>query len=440
MPEPIIKIKDLKIIYNLGKSNEVRAANGVNAEIYPEEYIVFFGPSGCGKSTLLYCILGALPPTFGEILIKGENPYSFSPERLVKFQQSTVGIIYQAFYLIPSLTVLDNVALPQIFGGVPPSTRKNRAMALLRRFGVEEQAYKIPSALSGGQQQRVAVARSLVNNPEILLADEPVGNLDQLSAKRVMDTLEEINEKDKKTVILVTHDPRYLPYAHRVYYIRDGKIEREVVNPEKPQIKKVEKGKTLVTEIERLARIYPYLSPEELKVKSITNYLTRTLNFEQIERLEKAVKMMVEGRISKDAFFQILTKPLSKGGAEIHQSTALKMTEKIEKILKESRDVRRYRREIEKEVSGTEKPKESKEKELIKRLRRYLLDMYEGQVSPEQIEMLELAIEDRLSGEIRKREFQKRLNAPLKEGGVGFKRKTAQNLTIYLEKLIAQGI
>ena len=131
--EPIITAKGVKVIYNLGKSNEFKALNGVDMEIYPREYIVFFGPSGCGKSTLLYAILGVLPPTFGEVLIKGENPYSFSSKRLVQFQQETVGIIYQAFYLIPSMTVLDNVALPQIFGNIPKKEREKRTMALLER-------------------------------------------------------------------------------------------------------------------------------------------------------------------------------------------------------------------------------------------------------------------------------------------------------------------
>jgi putative ABC transport system ATP-binding protein len=435
MLEPIIKIKDLKIIYNFGKSNEVRAANGVTVEIYPKEYIVFFGPSGCGKSTLLYCILGTLPPTFGEILIKNENPYSFSPEQLVRFQQSIVGIVYQAFYLIPSLNVLDNVALPQIFGEVPLAKREKRAMDLLKRFGVEEQAQKVPAALSGGQQQRVAVARSLVNNPEILLADEPVGNLDEFSAKQVMGTLEEINEKDGKTVILVTHDPRYIPYAHRVYYIVDGKVVREVANPEKEQIKEVEKGKkTLVTELETLARIYPYLSPKELKVKSIIDYLIHDLSLEQMQRLEKMVEMMIQGRVSQDSFSQILSKSFPKGGIGIHPVTAQKMTDKIKKILRESRDIRRYRREIKEETPF------SKEKELIEKLRAYLLDIYDGQVTQVQVERLEKAISDRISGENKKNEFQKKLDTSLKDGGVGLKQKTARNLTLYLEKLLTQGV
>src|SRR3990167_2093675 len=158
---------------------------------------------------------------------------------MVRYQQSTIGIVYQSFNLIPSLNVLDNVSLPQIFAGVDSVEREARSKILLKRFGIENIAHKLPANLSGGQMQRVAVARSLVNDPEILLADEPVGNLDSISAEHVMDSFEEINERDRKTVVLVTHDAKYLPYAHRVFYMRDGLLRRIVLNPEKQQIKHV---------------------------------------------------------------------------------------------------------------------------------------------------------------------------------------------------------
>src|SRR3989344_5059643 len=221
MPEPIIKVQDLRVVYNEGKSNEYAALRGESLDIYPEQYIILFGPSGCGKSTLLFSILGILQPTSGNLLVKDENVYQYNSEQMVKFQQNTIGIIYQSFNLIPSLTTLDNVSLPLIFAGVPAAERERRAMALLRRFGIEKQAHKISTNLSGGQMQRIAVARSLVNDPEILLADEPVGNLDYVSADEGIGGLEEINTKDKKTVILVTHDANFLPYAHRIYFLKD---------------------------------------------------------------------------------------------------------------------------------------------------------------------------------------------------------------------------
>jgi len=214
------------------------------------------------------------------VLVKNENPYKYNVKQMVHFQRSTVGIIYQSFNLIPSLSVLDNVTLPLIFAGIGRAERDRRGMQLLKRFGVDQQAHKLSTNLSGGQSQRVAVARSLVNDPEILFADEPVGNLDSLSADAVMGTLEEINMKDRKTVILVTHDAKLLPYAHRVYYLRDGQVEREVINPQKKQIKQTDPGTSVLSEIEKLARIYPYASAEELRVKSIVNFLTQDIGFD----------------------------------------------------------------------------------------------------------------------------------------------------------------
>ena len=431
--EPLITAKDLTIVYNLGKSNEFYAIKGANFEIYPQEFIIFFGPSGCGKSTILYCLLGALPLSSGQLLAKGENPYTLSPKKLVDYQQNTVGIIYQAFNLIPSLTVLDNISLPQIFAEVPANVREERSMALLKRFGIDSQARKLPLLLSGGQQQRVAVSRSLINNPEIVLADEPVGNLDAVSRAAVMNTLLEINKQDKKTVILVTHDARHLPYAHRVYYLKDGVIDREVVNPERPQIKKVEMGKTtVVTEIEKLARIYPYLTPEELRIKSVVNYLIEDLNFEQIEKLEKTVQTMMEGKMDEESFYKTLTVSFEEGGVGLSSSIAEKMVEKIKNVIAESRNIARYRRHLQDEYYP-------KKKTLLYGLRTALLDQYEGDVNLTQLRRLDEAIAERIAGKIQKEEFQKRLNLSLDKGGIGFSFRASRNFTRHLEKLIAQG-
>src|SRR3989344_2203231 len=431
--DPIIKGENFEIVYNLGKSNEYRALRSVSAEIFPEEYIILFGPSGCGKSTLLYCFLGTLPNTYGKLLVKGEDPYTYDAEQLVQFQQRTMGIIYQAFYLIPSLSVLDNVALPLIFAGVSKLDREKRAFGLLKRFGVEKQAYKLPASLSGGQQQRIAVSRALVNDPEILLADEPVGNLDSISTKHVMDMLDDINKKEKKTIILVTHDAKYLPYAHRVFYMKDGGLEREVPNPEKPQIKAVEPGKTIVTEIETLARMYPYSSVDELRVKSIINFLTQSLNFDQLERLEKTVEMVMMGNIDELNFQKILNMRVDEGGIGLRLPEARKMTEKLHNILEQSFDVKRYRKGVTSEGLRPEFDV------FIRRLRTDLLDQFEGQVVPIQLTRLEKAISDRVSGLIKKEDFQTYIGASISNGGAGFPARTARNFTLYLEKLIAQG-
>jgi len=434
MLEPIIKIRNMEIVYNLGKENEFKASSGVNMDIYPNEYIIFFGPSGCGKSTVLYSILGVLAPTSGEILVKGENPYAYSPEELVRFQTAVVGIMYQAFYLIPSLTVFDNITLPMVFQGVHPDQRKKRAVKLLERFGIKKQADKLPEALSGGQSQRVSVARAFVNDPEILLADEPVGNLDSISADAVMDTLDHININDKKTIILVTHDAKYLPYAHRIFYMRDGKVVRVVPNPEKKQIARIDRQKTLVTEMEQLAKIHPYLTPIELKVKSIINYLTQDLTFDQLQRLEKTVKIIIERKMNSEKFYQILLQKFSEGGVGISTSLARVMTDKVNKILSQSKDIRRYRRRLEQNIFY------SRKEVLIRKLSKYLVEEYKGEVTPVKFKRLKDIVYKRVTGIIKKDEFENMIHLSLEKGGAGFSKRIAKKFTQYLEKLLIQGL
>ena len=178
MPEPIIKIKELNVVYFMGKSNEVHALRNINLEIYPGEFIIFFGPSGCGKSTLLYSIAGLETNINGNIMLNGKDIASMKQKELEDFHRQKIGMIFQAYYLISSLSVANNVVLPQIFIEKNRIERKKKALELLQHFGVSGEADKLPSELSGGQQQRVAICRSLMNDPEVLLADEPVGNLD----------------------------------------------------------------------------------------------------------------------------------------------------------------------------------------------------------------------------------------------------------------------
>src|SRR3989344_9485124 len=193
--EPQIKIKNLWVAYQLGKSNEVWAAQDVNLEIYPQEYVIFFGPSGSGKSTLLYIIAGLERPTAGEVLVDDKELNTLSEEDLMHFHRNTIGIIFQAFYLIPNLTVMDNIALPQIFMNVGKEKREFKAQGLAKRFDINDLLSKKVTELSGGQQQRVAAVRALINDPEIILADEPVGNLDSKNAEITMELLAELNRK-----------------------------------------------------------------------------------------------------------------------------------------------------------------------------------------------------------------------------------------------------
>jgi len=434
MPEPIIKLKDLEITYNLGKSNEYKATRGVSMDVYPGEFVAFFGPSGCGKSTIFYSILGILPPSAGEMYVLGKNPYSYSPEEMVNFQTNTIGIIYQSFFLINSISVIDNVSLPQIFHGVSPGKRKKWALELLKRFDMGEHGGKYPDNLSGGQSQRVSVARSMVNNPKILLADEPTGNLDSVSTKQVMESLEEINRVDKKTVIIITHNAAQLSYAHRVFYMKDGLLERVVPNPEKKQIAKMDKQKMLVTEMEKLSEIYPYDTPVRLKVKSLVNYLTQEFNFDQVLRLEDFTQLAVERKISKDEYIALLTKRFHEGGIGVSLVTGRSMAEKVERILKQSEDVRRFRRRFMNNNFF------SRENEVIKRLGDYITEEYKEKLEPIKKKRLKELVYKRIASLIGREEFEGSLRIPLEKGGLGISRLRSRGLTLYFEKILTQGV
>lgn len=427
--EPLIKTKDLKVIYNLGKSNEVRSLDGVSMEIYPREFVILFGPSGCGKSTLLYTILGLQRPTDGQVFIMGKDLKTFSEKDLTYYRLKQVGIIFQAYYLISSINVIKNIMLPKIFLEESISRRILKAKELLERFGIYPQKDKLPTALSGGQQQRVAIARSLINDPEIILADEPVGNLDTKSAEVVLQTLCDINEKDKKTIVLVTHDPRYLSFAHRVYHLKDGKIIRETINPEKSQIKEITSQDRLFTEIDRMARTFPYTPQEELKAKVLTEYLTHDLTDQQNRVLEEAIGKYLNEELDLQDLYNILDKPIDIGGVGLYKQTADLFIRKIEAIME---GVGVLREQVQPEVDVMRRM------ELATKFRGFLLDDFQGGLSYLQIQRLDEAIESRISGADTVEVFEKFLDKPFKEGGIGLNRTTARNFTRKLEVILSQ--
>ncbi|MCA9365562.1 ABC transporter ATP-binding protein [Candidatus Kaiserbacteria bacterium] len=434
MAKPLIVARDLSIIYNQGKSNEFKALSGVNTDIYEGEYIILFGPSGCGKSTLMYAIQGSLPPGEGTLLIKGDDVYSYPPSERVYFQRHVMGIIFQSFNLIQSLSVLDNVALPMIFSDYDKPTRNRRAQSLLDRFGVGFVSHKIPAMLSGGQQQRVAVSRSMVNDPKILLADEPTGNLDSVSTQQVMDKIDEINTFDKRTIIMVSHNAAHLSYAHRVYYLKDGVIVREVVNPQRKQIKPVKEGETIVTELEQLARLYPYDSIDTLRVKSLVNYLTQDYTFDQLDRMERAIRFFLSGKIDKDDFVKSLILPMEKGGVQIDESTARKMASIADKMFVQSTDIKRFR--AKKDNPGVF----FSQHKLAERLRDHVLQVYRLKLNKEQDNNMVELIADRVTGVTAEAEFNERLMKGVRSGGLGLSEREADDVTRYFEKLIAQGV
>lgn len=434
MAKPLIICRNLDITYNKGKSNEFKALQGVNTDIYEGEYIILFGPSGCGKSTLMYAIQGSLPPGDGTLLIRGDDIYSYPPQERVYFQRYVMGIIFQSFNLIGSLSVLDNVALPMIFCDANKATRERRAQMLLDRFGVGHVSDKIPSMLSGGQQQRVSVARSMVNDPQILLADEPTGNLDSTSTQQVMDKIDEINTFDQRTIIMVSHNAAHLSYAHRVYYLKDGFIVREVVNPQRKQIKPVREGETIVTELELLARLFPYDSIDTLRVKSLTNFLTQDYSFNQLIRIEKAISLLINGKIHKKLFIDALVKKYDEGGVGIDRKTAEHMASASVSIVKQSADIKRFRNDNDSDAAFFSQHK------FAERVREYLLENHHIPLTKVMESNLTTMIADRLSGVTADKDFHRELMALTKDGGLHLKEDLADDMARYMEKLIALGV
>jgi len=226
---PVFKAVNVSKTYQLGDV-EVKALQGVNLEVYSGEFICIFGQSGCGKSTLLSIIAGLQKPSTGEVYVRGEKLSALDNNGLAKYRRSKIGIVFQTFNLIPSMNIIENIALPLTFARISKSQRIARAKSLLETVGLAKYSDHTSSQLSGGQQQRVAIARSLVTAPWIMLADEPTGNLDSKSANEVMRLLISLNRKSRRTVILITHNPEYLDYADRIFFMQDGKVIKTQVN------------------------------------------------------------------------------------------------------------------------------------------------------------------------------------------------------------------
>jgi putative ABC transport system ATP-binding protein len=220
----LLETRDLRKHYQMGASL-VRALDGVSIDIAAGEFVGLLGTSGSGKSTLLNLVAGLDRPTSGSLRILDRDLSQMSSDELSVHRQRTVGVIFQSFNLVSTMNAAENVALAMMFAGVPRGEREGRASRLLESMGLGGRQGHRPKELSGGEQQRVAIARALANNPQLLLADEPTGNLDSRTTRDIMTLLKELNERDGKTIIMVTHDPSLArEYTHRTVTMLDGAV------------------------------------------------------------------------------------------------------------------------------------------------------------------------------------------------------------------------
>ncbi|KKU82577.1 MAG: ABC transporter, ATP-binding protein [Parcubacteria group bacterium GW2011_GWA2_47_8] len=418
----IIATKNLNVIYDQGTPAEYHALKDINIEIYQGEYVIFFGPSGSGKSTLLYALAGLERRVIGQIIVDGDEISSMSDHELERFHREKVGMVFQAYYLIPSVTIVDNVALPQIFGGASLQERRERAFKLLERFSVGQLADRFPTSLSGGQQQRVAIARALVNKPHILLADEPVGNLDSKSRINVMEVFTQLNKEDNQTIVLVTHEPDHLQFADRIFYLKDGAITR-IVEHKRRIIPK--RGPGMASELQSLLGRMPNLPEDQLKARLLMDYLLTTLRESELARIEEVLLKRIKNEITEPELVKTFDDSFREGGVGLHFATARSFSSKVTEVLHEA------------QILSKPYSQELKARFIIHTLREQL-PQYSFQLNEDQTESLIALLIARMEKKITADALFLAMQEPVAKAGVGLSGPRARSYSHLIEVLIAE--
>lgn len=326
----IIKIRNLNKDFGQG-SGLTHVLRGINLEINQGEFAIIFGPSGSGKSTLLNIINGLESVTSGDVIIDNQQITKLSEYDKSIFHQKKIGMVFQAYNLISSLSVIENITLPLVFSKIDEKTRIDMAKKYLEDFELSFIGNHYPTEISGGQAQRVGIMRALINNPPIIIADEPTGNLDSVATTKILELFAELNNKYNKTIVVVTHDQSLFQYADRIIHILDGKIIKE--NLRKPSKKRSHKQSL----IQKLIK-----DTTSLKVKKLLYILEMSFSSHQLEgfledEIKKIIALMdkrMKGVITPQEMYNQLDKPMNKGGIGLYEPTAHHLTENFENILK----------------------------------------------------------------------------------------------------------
>lgn len=422
MADTIISLSHASLVYNDGAENAVHALDDATIAIERGSYVGLFGPSGSGKSTALSLIAGIERPDSGEVTVDGRALHTLSAHELATFRQSGIGIIFQQFNLIPSLTVLQNVALPLALIGISHKERSERAQTLLGRLGIETLGDRFPDELSGGQQQRVGIARALANDPPIVLADEPVGNLDSTNATRVLDFLKELHERDKRTIVMVTHEAWSLRDTTRIFYMRDGKIISEKEHaPESTGARPTSEN--------HIAELHPEKSPVEHRVQAIATMLLRGYGVSERERLEHFLAELMGRQITLPQFEERLDRPYAAGGVGLWRGKAKRIAAEVGAFLHEQQSLAQLAEKLSKNPQAPLAHE-------VEATRTWLLQETGKKFDAYEIERLDAAISRRLRGVADKELFYQLLDEPKKKGGLGLSTRTAQKLASKLEEVL----
>ncbi|MCM2339447.1 MAG: ABC transporter ATP-binding protein [Burkholderiales bacterium] len=425
----IIKTENLNLWYDKGKATEVHALKNINIGIEKGDYVSFFGPSGCGKTTILYAVSGIDRFQEGKVLINDVDISGLTNQELAVFRQTGIGIVFQQFNLVPSLNVLKNISLPMLFVGISSEKAEIEARKLIERLDLTKYANRYPHELSGGQQQRVGIARALANDPPIIIADEPLGNLDSANAKMVLNFLKELNEKDGRTIIMVTHEAWSLRDVKTIFHMKDG----VVLDVEKTNAGSV--GNSISKHLnEQLSSMSSennknVSDEEKISARILANFLLRGYSMDEIRRFESFVNERFENKIDKKEFRRLINKPFKEGGVGLWKKKAERVTIYLESILDEKKNVEHIYKTLEKnpELSIMDE---------IHAIRNWLLDGYTGQITPNQAMALDQVISDRVRDFIPSSKVVELLDLSKNKDGVGLSFRAAQVMSEKLELIL----